>query len=290
MNIAQAKKISITEYLRAIGIRPVKENDISAWYHAPHRADCTPSFKVNKNINLWYDFATRQNGDLIDLCKIIYKTGRTSEVLKLIEENTHIPEMTFNKSSAGAASQAFTDVKTGRLRSTPLLSYLRERCIDIDIAMHECSEIRYRRADKRYYAIGFRNASDGFEIRNKYFKGCIPPKDITFVSNGNGRECCLFEGFFDYLSYLTMIRIGWIAAPARMPDHLILNTTANLQKAIPHLIHYEVINSFLDNDNSGQRAYAVLREKCGYAATDMMSAFSEYDDLNDVLCRGGTLP
>ena len=31
---------------------------------------------------------------------------------------------------------------------------------------------------KRYFAIAFPNVSGGYEIRNRYFKGCIAPQDV----------------------------------------------------------------------------------------------------------------
>jgi hypothetical protein len=46
----------------------------------------------------------------------------------------------------------------------------------------------------------------GYEVRNSFFKGCIAPKDITHIrQQGEPREKCLvFEGFMDYLSFLTL--------------------------------------------------------------------------------------
>ena len=55
-------------------------------------------------------------------------------------------------------------------------------------------------------AIGFPNVAGGYEVRNSFFKGCIAPKDITHIrQQGEQREKCLvFEGFMDYLSFLTL--------------------------------------------------------------------------------------
>ena len=67
MNIAQIKQIDIVDFLRATGYCPVKETSFSAWFRAPYREDATPSFKVNKNRNIWFDFGTGQSGDIVDL-------------------------------------------------------------------------------------------------------------------------------------------------------------------------------------------------------------------------------
>gem|GEM_PF-4687033 len=39
----------------------------SAWFHSPTRREKTPSFKVDLNKNLWYDFGIGEGGTLIDL-------------------------------------------------------------------------------------------------------------------------------------------------------------------------------------------------------------------------------
>lgn len=72
MNIAQIKQIDLVDYMKAIGFSPTKETAKSAWYHAPYREDRTPSFKVNKDKNVWYDFGTAQSGDIIDLAELLY--------------------------------------------------------------------------------------------------------------------------------------------------------------------------------------------------------------------------
>ena len=57
---------------------------------------------------------------------------------------------------------------------------------------------------KPYFAIGFPNVAGGYEVRNRFFKGCIAPKDISHIrQQGESREKCLvFEGMMDYLSFL----------------------------------------------------------------------------------------
>ena len=84
-----------------------------------------------------------------------------------------------------------------------LQGYLEERGINTHVAIPNCEEVRYRVRGKRYYAIGFRNDAGGLELRNRFFKGCISPKDISLKHNGSD-VCDVFEGFMDYLS--AMIR------------------------------------------------------------------------------------
>ena len=87
-----------------------------------------------------------------------------------------------------------------------LLTYLQERGINIALAKKECSEAHFTHHGKRYFAIAFPNVSGGYEIRNRYFKGCIAPKEISHIRQSRTvRETCyVFEGFMDYLSFLTL--------------------------------------------------------------------------------------
>ena len=54
---------------------------------SPLREERTPSFKVNDNLNEWYDFGISAGGDIIELGKHLYRTGNVSVVLLRISEN-----------------------------------------------------------------------------------------------------------------------------------------------------------------------------------------------------------
>lgn len=56
MNIEEAKNIRLADYLQSLGYQPVKQQGNSLWYNSPLRAEKEPSFKVNLDRNLWYDF------------------------------------------------------------------------------------------------------------------------------------------------------------------------------------------------------------------------------------------
>ena len=303
MNILQIKQIAIVDFLLAIGIRPTKETTVSAWYHAPYREDEDPSFKVNKNRNIWYDFATAKSGDLIDLAVLVYRTQNISKVLKMIEQaapavplrvRTFMPHQ---KSSAPEGVQpqttAFQNLRLQTLAAMPLLSYLSKRGIDLDIARQECREAHYTCHGKSYYAIAFPNGAGGYEIRNPYYKGCISPKAVSLISQGQTDSICLFEGFMDYLSFLTLRKRERLSVPCYGADLLVLNSVNNLPKALPRLKTYKHIYCYLDNDDAGRRVVDMLRELKGDVVQDMMEAYPLYKDLNDILvgrkrCRSNT--
>ena len=80
----------------------------------------------------------------------------------------------------------------------------------------------------------FPNISGGYKLRNRYFKGCLAPKDITHIRQQGAQRavCYLFEGFMDYLSFLT-IRVNNNPEGPRTEeqDYMVLNSVTNLSKA-----------------------------------------------------------
>lgn len=59
MNTNEVKRIRIEEYLHSLGYSPVRRQGNSLWYKSPFRDEGEPSFKVNTERNLWYDFDAR---------------------------------------------------------------------------------------------------------------------------------------------------------------------------------------------------------------------------------------
>ena len=112
------------------------------------------------------------------------------------------------------------------------------------------------------------------ELRNRFFKGCIPPKDISLKCNG-ADVCAVFEGFMDYLSAM---QLGIIAS-----DWLVLNSVSNMKKALKALGGYRRIECFLDNDDAGRKALERLRAYFGDKVVDRSSLYADHKDLNEYL-------
>lgn len=173
------------------------------------------------------------------------------------------------------------------LSSPALFAYLQEKGTNTELSKRKCKELRSFREDKPYFAIAFPNASGGYEVRNKYFKGCTAPKDITHVrQQGEPKETCfVFEGFMDYLSFLTIRKQKSPEYPdLNVQDYLILNSTSNLSKALYPLGDYERIHCFLDNDDAGRIAVEVIQSEYGIHIRDSSHLYNGHKDLNDYLC------
>src|SRR3712207_8855841 len=87
VNFGEIKRIDIIGLLERTGIRPVRNYLTYALYHAPYREDRHPSFKVSRKKNRWYDLATMESGDIIDLGKMMYNTNDIMEVIRHIQKD-----------------------------------------------------------------------------------------------------------------------------------------------------------------------------------------------------------
>ena len=63
MTIEEAKNIRLVDYLQSLGYTPVRQQGANLWYKSPFREETKASFKVNTEINKWYDFGLGQGGN-----------------------------------------------------------------------------------------------------------------------------------------------------------------------------------------------------------------------------------
>ena len=158
-----------------------------------------------------------------------------------------------------------------------LLKYLQEdRCIDMEKAMPFLCCISYEIRGFHYQAIGFANQSGGYELRdNGTFKGTIAPKDITPIFTDRVEPVCIFEGFMDFLSFLSM--------KEEVIHHcLVMNSVSNVARSIRYLHDVNVfsIRAFLDNDEAGHRTTEDFA-KAGFKVEDMSVHYRSFKDLNE---------
>lgn len=86
MNTNEAKQIRIEEYLHTLGYNPVRRQGDSLWYKSPFRDEQEPSFKVNMERNLWYDFGAGRGGNIIALARELYASDSLPYLLERIAE------------------------------------------------------------------------------------------------------------------------------------------------------------------------------------------------------------
>ncbi len=283
-DLSLIKRYSIVEYLERKGFKPVRRTPSYALYRSPLREETHPSFKVDTEKNLWIDYGEGRGGSIIDLC--MRMEGCTlSEAIRLLGQNASengtysslndfVPN---NLQPAMAANGARRLIEISDTMPLHLQEYLmEERCIDLEKAMPFLKCVSYEVRGRRYQAIGFANLSGGYELRDdKTFKGTIAPKDITPIFTDRAEPVCIFEGFMDFLSFLSM--------KEEITNHcLVMNSVSNVARTIRYLNdrHLTHIRAFLDNDEAGRRAVQDFI-KAGFHVEDMNIHYKDFKDLNE---------
>lgn len=282
--LKEIKNIPLASFLSRLGHEPARRCGDKLWYKSPLRQEHTSSFKVETALNCWYDFGIGKGGNIIDLASELYQLTDLRQLMNCIANNY---PMSLALTVAPAVvprhpAPSFENIRIVPLEIHALVAYLQERGIPSEISKVHCRQIHYCCRGRRYYAVAFANESGGYEMRNRYFKGCISPKDISIrrIRDGPSAECAVFEGFIDYLSALTLGIIG--------ADAIILNSVSNVNKAIPHLWDYNTIHCYLDNDVAGKTALAQLTERFSTKVIDRSTLYSGCNDLNEYLIANFT--
>lgn len=275
MNIDAIRQIPLVDFLNHLGYQPTGRDSKGLWFYAPYRSERKPSFHVNPNKNIWFDFGTGTGGDIFTLAGEM--SGETDFLRQadFIAVKMQLPVEKPYKPTPFIEEPTFANLEISTLKAPALLKYLADRGIPHDIARQYCVQVDYEMKGKHYYAIGFRNNADGYELRNPFFKGSSPPKHITHIANGNPR-CSVFEGFIDFLS---AERLGFNDGT----DTIVLNSVSNLGKAIEPLTDYPLILCYLDNDAAGRAALARLQKEFGDRVMDKSALYPNHKDLNDYL-------
>ena len=149
MNIEEAKRIPLENYLQRMGFIPVKQRGDSLWYCSPFRKEKTPSFKVSKSRSLWYDFGAGQGGDIITLAMELHGTKDISYTLKAIERcfpSTLCPVASPRQQTPQVTG--YQQVRVDSLTNPVLLGYLQERGIPPEIAKKACKEVHFQNKGK----------------------------------------------------------------------------------------------------------------------------------------------
>ena len=289
--IKEIKSIPLAAFLSRLGHEPAVRKGTRLWYKSPLRQEQTPSFKVDTAINCWYDFGLGKGGNIIDLASELYQSTDLRYLMRCIADRYPVPSVPKVASSflceakrQGRLAPRHSAPGMERFEVVPLehralVAYLQERGIPAHIATANCKEAHYSVSGKPYFAVAFENVNGDWELRNRYFKGCRGRKDISYLPwsrDGPSTECAVFEGLIDYLSAIALDIISGA-------DAIILNSVVNVNKVVPYLRNYTVINCYLDNDNAGQTALAELTAIYGSTVIDRSTLYSEFNDLNDFL-------
>jgi hypothetical protein len=280
-SVEEVKNTDIVDYLGSLGFKPSKISRNDFWYLSPFRDETQPSFKVNRNLNRWYDFGEGKGGNIIAF-GIQYHHCSVGDFLKKISSGFSFQQQKKLLKSLEEEVKKISIINAKEISSLTLIRYLHKRRIPVDIARKFCKEIDYELYGKQYYAIGFKNNAGGYELRNEKFKGSSSPKDVTLITD-HADKISVFEGFFNFLSYQA------IHQQQEQPDSsfLILNSTSFFEKSLSIMQAYKSVHLYLDCDSTGQKCRQKATEIDSKKFVDESSLYKNYKDLNDWIVNIG---
>lgn len=282
------EQVSITDFLSRLGHHPKRSSGNRSMYISMVRnSDTDASFSVNESLGAWYDHGMGKGGDVFDLAMLYWKGLKFHEAVEKVRE-------VCNLGIAGPAPGRLTPrprlklaVKLPNYRIREVLplgssegisAYLRNRGV-YEAASTQLSEVHYyvedeKKLRKEYFAAGWQNELGGWEVRNKYFKGCLGKKAVSLIPRA-GKKLVVFEGFFNYLSWLR-------DHPGHDRSVLVLNSLALIDKGMEKAKVFTEIDLYLDRDASGYAALKTWMKALPYS-TDKSAVYQGYNDYNDKL-------
>lgn len=290
----QANQMDLVDYLASLGHTPQKNQGNDYWYLSPLRQEQTPSFKVNRKLNLWYDHGTGKGGTLVDF-GVVYFNCTVKDLLLRVKNNKEQTVSFQPQSYLSAVENKNPENTDGKIKiisaeeigNPVLINYLDQRKIPLSVASKFCQEICFELYDKMHLAIGFKNDNGGYELRNQNFKGSSSPKEPKLIHQEGAKSLTVFEGFFDFLSFQTLLQSSpgnKSELPTMQSDFLILNSISFFEKQRQTMEQYSSIHLFLDRDKRGIEATKLALQWLD-KYKDQSQIYRQHKDLNEWLVK-----
>lgn len=151
MQLHDIKQVSIVDYLAQTGFEAKLIKGVNYWYCSPLRSELTPSFKVNAERNQWYDFATGDHGDIIDLvCALQHcSTAEAMRRLAALKGIRLAPPFSFGGTTPVRSQMPSMElISVQAVKHPKLLLYLSERGLQPSDVSPFLSEVYYRISEK----------------------------------------------------------------------------------------------------------------------------------------------
>jgi len=261
------------------------------WYHSPFRREAEPSFKINQERNIWYDFGEGEGGTVIDFVMKYYSLDSISEALHQLSNltgNSKIEPVAPSSIPKDKADTSITINKIQPLENTALIRYLRERGISARTARPYVKEIYYTRNGKDYFALAFENEKGGYELRNRYYKGTHGSKSISLVKGKveDTDSVTVFEGFMDFLSALAYYGKREVSTSV-----IVMNSAMMKDKTVEAIKELGASKVYLytqlDEQGIAARDY-IMKELPHLEIVDKSSLYAGYEDFNEFLTKANS--
>ncbi|WP_345949019.1 toprim domain-containing protein [Mucilaginibacter sp. PAMB04274] len=289
LNAADIKdQVSLVDLLFRLGYEPARRSGKELMYLSMLRdSDIDPSFAVNEQLNVWFDHGTGKGGNIVDFGLAYWPMTDFVEVLHKIQ-TTAKQEIIANHSRENARPRMAIKIPHYQIEdikefgtNAAITTYIEERGLGA-VARDKLKEVYYyvedqKKLRKHFFASGWQNELGGWEVRNKYFKGCLGHKAVSFIE-GVTQKLVIFEGYLDYLSWLT-------EHAENRSSILVLNSLSLLEAGIKRAKTYSEVDLYFDRDKAGHQA-SVNFKAAVPQAQDRSAVYDGYKDYNDRLQAG----
>lgn len=259
IDYSEARKRSITAYMESIGHVKKKCSRKYSFFSSPFTDDRDPSFCIDESRNRFMDYSSGKKGSILDLVMELEGCDLKGAVSRV----TGIHE------SKAPKTNGLIVLKDEPLTSPALCDYILQRRIPLGIANKYVREVTYAVDEYEFTAIGFKNISGGWELRKEGWKGGSSPKNISVI-HGDTKYFNVFEGFFDFLSFLAL-RGG------ELDYHSVVLNSVVFKDRVAN----EDMRLYVDNDRAGDEVVEYYSNL--YNVRDMRFLFKGYNDLNEFL-------
>lgn len=292
LNVNEIKeKVSLLGLLKNLGFSPQKVSGGEHFFLSMLREEYTASLCVNEELGVWFDHGGAgvsgiRSGSVIDFGMAYWYPSSFPEVLSKIveyaevslEKSEEIAKVNLRRRNPVRVPSYSIESINELGNNHAITSYLRQRGVD-KVANGHIFELDYYVVDdknrrKNFFAAGWPNENGGWEVRNRYFKGCLGHKGMSFLQ-GSIERISIFEGYLDFLSWK-------VEHPDDPASILVLNSLSFLMAAKSRAKAFGVSELYFDHDKAGaSAAKEFLSEVKG--SIDCSSNYAHFKDYNEYL-------
>ncbi len=91
LSLQEVKEMDMVDYLKSVGLAPQRIRGNDYWYLSPLHEEHMPSFKVNRQLNCWFDHSSGTGGNLVDFC-LLYHKCTVKELLQKMDSSLSFPQ------------------------------------------------------------------------------------------------------------------------------------------------------------------------------------------------------
>ena len=234
---------------------------------------------MNSNLNKYYDFGEGKGSGLVTLISRLENISIKEIIYRYSNMSFSFQKLKIINAEESIQSKGIQIIERKEVYNYVLKSYLKKRGIYSSKAYQYLEEITFKIGNsKPQFSLGFKNVNGYFDLRNSIYKGSTGKKLSIIENNITDKRVFIFEGFFDFLSFLEINYYPNF-------NYIILNSTANISKLFDYL-NKEIFNEFhlyLGNDLSGNNCTNEIISKYNSIVIDHRIEYKKFNDLNEFL-------